>query len=264
VTCAHCVKDRDGQLHPEGAIAFQPCAMGLVVTAANASDPALLQGYAVRRNNAAKRTSQQAMGWLIGEIRDFPQQNDFDASLPESSPCGTLRGAVLGPLDNSNTNVDVALVLMETEVEHFCLPSFEFPTVSSPPLLLDRCGTQILKVDSFPTHTFDIYGKGARSDGMMKAQVDPSQSEIYFRSVQPEENGLTFMCVHAKAKANWNPGDSGTWCWTQDGHIVGMGMASAYIDGKTYCCVLPMADVLSAIEQILTDVPTTAQQELSG
>ena len=54
-----------------------------------------------------------------------------------------------------------------------------------------------------------------------------------------EPNGpgaLSFRCVQAAVTSNWGPGDSGAWCWTRDGRLVGMGMAYAHIDNAHYCC----------------------------
>lgn len=86
----------------------------------------------------------------------------------------------------------------------------------------------------------------------MQALVNPFQSDIYFRPVQPDGLGnLVFHCIHAVTKKNWQPGDSGTWCWTEDGLLVGMGMAYAHIEGKHYSCLMPMFHVVAAIEQLL-------------
>jgi hypothetical protein len=65
----------------------------------------------------------------------------------------------------------------------------------------------------------------------MTAVVNPLRSEIWFRIVlQPDVVGsLVFNCIHAETHQNWAPGDSGTWCWTEDGKLIGMGMACAHI-----------------------------------
>jgi hypothetical protein len=86
--------------------------------------------------------------------------------------------------------------------------------------------------------------------GTMISTVDPLQHEIYFREVQPNgAGGLVFQCIHSLVEMNWKSGDSGTWCWTETGHLVGMAYASE--TGQNYCCILPMSEVVRAIEQLL-------------
>jgi hypothetical protein len=224
--------------------------MGLVVEAARELDDDLLPGYESRCASCGR---QKAMEWLVNEIRDFEQCRTFDASLPGDAECGSLFDSLFGQLRLSETMVDVALVKMTQPVEPQCFPSRVYPDVMLPHLQLGDGGTEILKVSDFPNCAFNVYGQGARSRGMMKAPVNPLQAHIYFRPVQPGgDDGLVFMCIHAKAKKdNWTCGDSGTWCWTEDGKLVGMGMAFASIQGENYCCMLPMEDVLSAIEQMM-------------
>jgi len=109
--------------------------------------------------------------------------------------------------------------------------------------------TNILK--EFPEKSIFVYGRGAQSNGTMKAVANPVQSDIYFRVVQPTDlQNLTFHCIHALPRSNWG-GDSGTWCWTEDGLLVCMGMATAHIGGNKCCCILPMSDVLITITHLI-------------
>lgn len=108
--------------------------------------------------------------------------------------------------------------------------------------------TPILRLTQFPLHSFKIFGRGAHSIDTMSATIKPIQSEIYFRIVNIRNR--TFKCVHGQVSQNWQPGDSGTWCWTEEGQIVGMGMAYAHIEGNHYCCILPIENVVSAIHQL--------------
>ena len=83
----------------------------------------------------------------------------------------------------------------------------------------------------------------------MQADVDPFQSSIYFRVVQSKGLGdMVFHCIHSTTQKNWQSGDSGTWCWTEDGLL--LGMAYAHIDNQHYCCIQPMAHVVEAIKHL--------------
>jgi len=50
---------------------------------------------------------------------------------------------------------------------------------------------------------------------------------------------------------NWQHGDSGTWCWTEEGQLVGMGMGYAHIERRHFCCMLPMAEVVASIHHLI-------------
>ena len=164
----------------------------------------------------------------------------------------TVLGGVLGPLNNGGPVVDVAMVKLMEPPESICVSSFEFPGIMSPPLQLGDGATKILELAEFPRRPFSVYGRGARSASTMTAVVNPLMSEIWFRNVQPDGVGsLVFICIHAETQRNWNPGDSGTWCWTEDGMLVGMGMAYAHIDNRHFCCMLPMPNVVAAIAQLM-------------
>lgn len=248
VTCAHCIKQFGEQsLHSQGSPVFQPSAMGLILTAASVI-PELLDAYDTLKNKGY----QGAMRWLIEELKD---NMHFTAELPEGARCGTVHGGVLGALENDGPVVDVALIRLEVDVATHCAPSLKFPDLKSPSLTLDKTGdtaTQILSLENFPRRTFSVYGRGARSIDTMHAHVNPLQNSIYFRTVQPNGLGnLVFECIHADTEKNWQLGDSGTWCWTEDGLLLGMGMAYAHIEGQHYCCIMHMSNVLAAIEQLM-------------
>ena len=109
--------------------------------------------------------------------------------------------------------------------------------------------SKILGVQAFLERVFQVYGRGARSIDTIEAVVNPLHALIYIRPL--DLLGLTFMCIHAETIKNWLAGDSGTWCWTKEGLIVGMGMGYACIENRGYCCIMPMSNVLNAIEQII-------------
>jgi hypothetical protein len=243
VTCAHCIKNSENQLHPVGSIVYQPSAKGLIIDAASKYS-GILKGYASLKN---LRGNQKAMEWLFNQIAD---NEEFDAKLPDEAACGKVVGGILGSLNDSGTNVDVAVLKLETATEALCETSFALPGLNSPPLQLGENATNILR--EFPKKQFHVYGRGARSADTMVATANPLDNKIWFRAVCPEDLKIfVFNCFHAETSENWAPGDSGTWCWTEDGMLIGMGMAYAHIDRKHYCCMLPMEDVEAAINQIL-------------
>eukprot|EP01033_Poteriospumella_lacustris_P018001 gene18001-12905_t len=254
VTCAHCISEQRGEqtLLPRNTPVYQPSALGLLMGAStSAGMSGVWDGY---NQLKAARNPQHAMQWVCDEV---PTAFDL-AVLPPEAHCGVVHGAVLGPIDNGEV-VDVALIRLDEGVHmaQQCAPTRAHRDGQEcPPLVLGQtdAATPILQVGDFPPQAFHIYGKGARSDEMMRALVNPLESEIYFREVRPNGMGdLSFRCVHAAVTSNWNPGDSGTWCWTKDGSLVGMGMAYAHIDHQHYCCILPMTHVVSAVEQLLRE-----------
>lgn len=245
VTCAHCIR-KHGQatMHSQDTPVFQPSAMGLVLMAASIV-PEYLDAYDTLK---ISKGYHGAMKWLVDELGE-----NFTTELPVDSQCGMVHGGVFGPLNNDGLVVDVALVKLAVDVVPHCTASFKFPGLQSPSLILgDETATAILEREDFPRHVFSVFGRGARSIDTMQALVNPFQSDIYFRPVQQDgvEN-LVFNCIHAITKKNWQPGDSGTWCWTEDGLLVGMGMAYAHIEREHYCCIMPMSHVLAAIEQLI-------------
>lgn len=247
VTCAHCIKMHgQANLHVRDTPIFQPSAMGLIVTAAYPHD-------LFRYENLVKTSGHYSgMMLLIQQLKNNDAK--FSADLPTGSMCGVVHGGILGPLHQEGPVVDVALLRLadNVEFESQCASSPGF--VKSPSLVLsDIATTNILEFKDYPRRKFSVFGRGARSDDTMEAIVNPLQSEIYFREVNPSGTaGLVFRCVHAvQQNPYWLPGDSGTWCWTADGALLGMGMARARIGGKSYCCILPMSDVLAAIERLM-------------
>lgn len=253
VTCAHCVADQRGgltRLPPRDTPVLQPSALGLLMAAStSASMSGVWDGY-----NALKGTQdpQHAMRWLCREV---PNASAL-AVLPAEAQCGVVRGAVLGPIDSGDV-VDVALLLLGEGVDMAatCAPTLaHHDGQRCPPLVLGQtdAAPPILPVGDFPPREFHVYGKGAGSSEMMRALVNPLEGEIYFRAVEPNGLGaLSFRCVQAAVTSNWGPGDSGAWCWTRDGRLVGMGMAYAHIDNAHFCCILPMSNVVAAAEQLL-------------
>ena len=82
---------------------------------------------------------------------------------------------------------------------------------------LGESATDIIR--EFPKKHFHVYGRGARSADTMVATANPLDNKIWFRAVCPEDlNNLVFNCFYAETCENWAPGDSGTWCWTEDEH----------------------------------------------
>ena len=244
VTCAHCVLSdvKQNILLPQDTPVYQPCAMGLILHQVNVHEDGA-EFLQVHERMSQFESSFNRMKKLTNKLNFFPDVTDTDE-------CGRLFGAVFGPLNNGGTVVDVALVKMtELNLAETC---HAFDEIVSPILRLGDNGTQILELNSFPKKSFKVYGKGARSSGIMISNIDPIQNEIYFRQVQPDDtNGLVFHCIHSLVEQNWRKGDSGTWCWTEAGELIGMGMAYTTEGGKVYCCILPMSDVERAIDQIL-------------
>jgi len=192
------------------------------------------------------------MKWLVNQLKE--NNSTFNTELLRDSQCGAVHGGVLGPLDNNGPVVDVALLRLDVNVEQQCARSLKFPDMQSPSLTLGEVATEILNVEDFPRHIFTVYGRGARSIDTMEAVVNPLLSEIYIRPVNPSGvSNLVFNCIHAVTKMNWQTGDSGTWCWTKVGLLVGMGMAYANIEGKRYCCMMTMSLVVAAIEQLILE-----------
>jgi hypothetical protein len=240
VTCAHCVLDKtEKAFHPVGSEVYQPCALGLIVDAAAGTD--LLRGYQILKQT---KTDQQAMKLLIEELEMNPEITHEDS-------CGTFVNAKLGPT-TSGTVVDVAVIQVNKEINLQCTHSTGIPNSPSLQLGFGDHGPQILDVKDFSNSSFKIYGRGAHSSGTMISTLDPRCPEIYFRSVvNPKEGALVFKSIHSAVEKYWQPGDSGTWCWTEQELLVGMGFASATIGGIQYCCILPMSHVLEAIEELL-------------
>jgi len=249
VTCAHCLqKSKEPTLHENGTYVYQPSAMGLIVNAANKMSAGKLGEY--------ERCVQQlghlcAMRWLTEELRD---DADFTTELSGDAKCGEVIGGVLGALQDNGPVVDVGLVRLDADiiVAERCTLSKLIP--ASPPLKLYAADarSKILEVSAFPDRTFEVYGRGARSIDTMEAFVNPLHAVVYIRPF--DLSGLTFMCIQAETKKNWVRGDSGTWCWTKEGLIVGMGMGYACIENRGYCCIMQMSNVLAAIEQIIRTV----------
>lgn len=247
VTCGHCIRvnTHSNDLQPTGSSIFQPCAMGLIINAAS-SIPGLLDAY---DSHIHIKGYMGAMTWMLNNIQQY--DINFTATLPLDSKCGDVHGGVLGPLNiNDGLSVDVGLVKLSVLSAPECGPSLKFSHLLSPQLYLEGEDTsKILKLDEFPRRKFDVYGRGARSIDTMRATVNPLQTEIYFRTLTLD--GLVFKCIHAETDGNWNPGDSGTWCWTEDSKLVGMGMGYAHVGRVHYCCMLPMTEVVASIQYLI-------------
>ena len=249
VTCAHCCisinKQGDSSIHSAGTPVFQPCVMGLILGAAS-TEPELIDAYETLKST---KGLHGAMQWLIEQLGGA----DFTSKLSSVSQCGVVHSAVLGALREGGTAVDVALVELSVEAEAHCVDSLKFPELKSPLLMLsDQSDTKsrILEPSDFPRSVFSVFGRGAQSVDTMQADVDPFQSSIYFRVVQSKGLGdMVFHCIHSTTQKNWQSGDSGTWCWTEDGLL--LGMAYAHIDNQHYCCIQPMAHVVEAIKQLI-------------
>jgi hypothetical protein len=245
VTCAHCIKKNQLpiKLHLEGSDCFQPCAIGLILNE-SVLQPGLIETYDSLKENYGR---QYAMKWLIEQLQE--NNPEFCGIPPIDSICGTVHGGILGPLNDGGPTVDVGLVKLNgVPIDTYCTPSKKFPGLFSPDLCLKE-DTEILKLDNFPYESFSVYGRGARSIDTMKATVNSLEKIIYFRELTL--GGLVFKCIHAETTMNWKPGDSGTWCWTSDGKLVGMGMAHVEIQGRNFCCMMPMSDVEAAIRQLV-------------
>ena len=250
VTCGHCLRviANSNNLHPAGSPIFQPCAMGIIVNAAS-TDPGLLDAYDTLKES---KGHLGAMKWMITQLRD--NDNSFSTDLPLDAQCGCVLGGVLGPLDTvGDTHVDVGLVTLSIPTQQKCLSSRKFPELQSPDLYFKEGEDPMQKVlqrKNFPQTCFYVYGRGARSIDTMRATVNPLQTDMYFRTLELSVD-LVFRCIHAETNMNWQPGDSGTWCWTEDKKLVGMGIGYAHIEGKHFCCMLPMTNVLESIQHLI-------------
>ena len=247
IGCAHGIrKHGSNDLHPAGTPIFQPCAMGLIQ---NGITPGLKTG---RENIQANKGEKRAMVWLLDQVHP-----PINPTLPQDAQCGTVQGGIFGHIPGRADPVDCALIRLTTDMVDRCRVT---PIMDNPPIypelrLGDGATPTFLDIQNPPNEVFTVYGQGAMSEGIMQAQVNPDEEEGFFRIVEGGDIGfLQFRCVHALYTANWQPGDSGTWCWTADGALVGMGMAYNTNDnGDKYCCILPMADVIAAAEHILAE-----------
>eukprot|EP01032_Pedospumella_encystans_P014304 gene14304-16440_t len=240
VACAHSVlQQRRGEFHPVGTSVYQPCAMGRILS--QLDDQTIYMYDRLKVDWSA----QYAMKWLL------EHQGTIDADLPADAECGTLCGAILGPLSSDGTSVDCALIKLAAEMkEEYPLWKEVYP--ACPPLRLGDGATPIRDINDFPYREFKVYGRGATTDLTLRATVDPTKSQIWCRPVtQGKVSQDVYHCVQAVHTNCWHPGDSGTWCWNEDGQLVGMGVARAKIDRIDYCCILPMHEVVAAIEHLL-------------
>jgi hypothetical protein len=250
VSCGHCVADTGGNVYPSGTTIHQPCAMGLVINAAS-YDCDVMDAYDV---DTRKIGHFDAMTTVINKIEKFSMNTN--TALTAASICGELVNGVCGAFQTYSA-MDVGVIKMNSIEEcqmHIGLPE---ELAESPNLVLGKGGTQILAIDEFPNEPFDVFGKGARSAGMMRAVINPLQRGGYFRTVE-FESGLIFRCIVANAGANWNPGDSGTWIWTnpneqiQNGKLVGMGIGVLIgPNNENCCCMLPMDDVENVVKSLI-------------
>lgn len=249
VTCGHClrIKNNSNKLHPKGSLTYQPCAMGMLVSAVNRCD-GLMGDYGTMIES---KGHLQSTKWLIGQLHDNDAEFDAQLQLPCDAQCGQIHGGMIGPLHkDSSSDVDVGLIKLSVSTAGKCARSRLGE--ESPDLLFDeREGEEattckILNPDRFPRRDFFVYGRGARSSNSMKGIVNPLQADIYLKALDH-----VFHCILAKVTVNWSPGDSGAWCWTDEGTLVGMGMAVEHIGTEHYCCLLPMEDVVSSVQQLL-------------
>lgn len=250
VTCAHCIQMQPNELplHPEQTPAMQPSAMGMILGAA-ARQPGLLGEF----ERMKQLGLHKGMSHLVDRLTESTG-GAFCCELTKKAEFGVVQGGVLGALADGGKVVDVALIRLNPEViwEPHCRPSVLFPP--SPRLQLgDGATAPIMPLLSLLCKpAFPVYGRGAVSNDTMEATINPLDTEMYIRNVEPGSLGLVHRCLHASTKVrDWQPGDSGTWCWTGEGMLVGMGIAYASIGGVYYCCILPMEDVLAAIDQVI-------------
>lgn len=161
-----------------------------------------------------------------------------------------------GPLENG-INVDVGLLELDKGVvDPLCATSKLFPRQIGPELVLgEGSTTPIMDIQNLE-EKLTVYGSGAYSAGRM--EVSFSYHDIYRTKINGPIMGeidhrLTFKCINAPVIQNWHIGDSGTWCWSNDGEIIGMGFG--ILHGETNndhrCLILPMDDVVTAIKQLL-------------
>lgn len=258
VTCGHCIRsDTKGSFYPPPSEVFQPCAMGLLMNAAHSGG--YIQGYETLKGQQGQKYAMDRLIGLLSE--DIP---NFSTSLPDDASCATVHSHILGPLPNNvNVNVDVGLLKLNegVGVDPTCLNSVNFPVGSNigqpgPSLVLGdvETPTPLVDIDDFQNNPtkFRVYGSGAYSAGRMEVLVDPTTCMI-----EHEVNGTKFSCIQARVTQNWHAGDSGTWCWTNDGQILGMGFGFLYGEeiGDFSCLILPMSVVVTAIEHLLGNPP---------
>lgn len=130
VTCGHCLirNLKSEEMYQIGTPVYQPCAFGQIISAA-ASIPELLQSYyIIKQNNGAL----YGMKWLVEQLEATLEKN-FHL---QQNQCGTVHDALLGPLAESDVNVDVGLLEITEEVGLRCNSSLSYPGLQSPELSL--------------------------------------------------------------------------------------------------------------------------------
>jgi hypothetical protein len=138
-------------------------------------------------------------------------------------------------------------------MDPLCATSKLFPGQTGPELVLgEGSTTPVVDIHNLTTEKLTVYGSGAYSAGRMEVSFSP---HLYIdpTKIGPDELQV-FKCINATVVQNWHPGDSGTWCWTDDGEILGImgfGVLHGETNGDHRCLILPMGDVVTAIHQLL-------------
>ena len=201
VTCAHCIEEyATKQLRPAGTPVYQPSAMGLIVSSLTAN-PHRKGEYDIWKSFKGE---QEAMKWLL------KQEEDLKTDLPDGAQCGTVRGGVLGYIPGLETAVDCALIELTAEMHPKCRPMNLPEEVVYPDLRLGVGSTApLFDVLNPPKRSFRLYGQGAMSSCLMRADVNPRQTTLWYRDFTVGEGlgKLTYKCVHAAVERNWTTGD---------------------------------------------------------
>jgi hypothetical protein len=258
VTCGHCIQDTNRSMYPQNTEVYQPCAMGMVIEATlfdpnlldtydrMKDDPKYVDNYCRKSNKSYDGgTRQFAMNHLKKTIGE--EGEPFNVKVESDFACGTVvAGGGSFQIGTTTMNIDLGLIRLNVAVCDTCTKDNDPSNPQSPNLILGQGGTSILKHTDFPRHPFLVYGQGAKSPGLMRAVVNLLTCETYVREIYI--SGVVYHCICAKVlNGNWTKGDSGTWCWTEDGKLVGMGIGQLY--DEVY--ILPMSDVECAIQSIL-------------
>jgi hypothetical protein len=194
-----------------------------------------------------------ALKWLNEDLKDDDPSFNVPISSHTCAKCAEVYGHILGPLHNG-VNVDVGLLELDDDdlMDPLCATSKLFPGQTGPELVLgEGSTTPVMDIHNLTTEKLSVYGSGAYSAGRMEVSFSP-HLDIYPTKIGPDELQV-FKCINAPVVQNWHPGDSGTWCWTDDGEILGMGFGVLHgeTNGDHRCLILPMGDVVTAIHQLL-------------
>lgn len=181
---------------------------------------------------------------------------------------GQLHGYICGNYTSNENNVlvtDIALIEMSTPflaADSFIkYRSFDMGRKLDPPPMTLEFDKTINRCNIFDgeneADTIEIHGLGAKSSKDIRLKLRPSpENKVYIRSWSEEiDKEPVFLAYHAISyngnQHHIQPGDSGTWFWSNGGKLVGMGIG--YLVGNKYwkSIILPMETIAQSIEHMM-------------